>query len=233
LTYSITTQESIAINADATPKIIISASGMCDAGRIRHHLKYNLWQEINSIVFVGYQAPGSLGRLLVEGESMIKLFGEQVIVKAQIHTIDAYSGHADLNGLLNVISTMQIKPKKIVLVHGEEDAIVNFSNEIKERFSIPTIIPSYGDIIDVALDREIMGQLDVEPLPVKIKLPDVDAAQPIEKNRKIIGSIQQIAFLASQLKKEISTSASDRITDYVNIINNILKDEIKNKNKKS
>jgi metallo-beta-lactamase family protein len=231
LKYSITTQESIAINNDSTPKIIISASGMCDAGRIRHHLKYNLWQEKNSIVFVGYQAPGSLGRLLVEGESMIKLFGEQVIVKAQIHTIDVYSGHADLNGLLNVISTMQTKPKKVVLVHGEEDAIVNFSNEIKERLNIPTVIPSYGDIADLALEKEIIDRWNVEPLPVKTKLSDSELPKPVGRNRKIISGIQQIANLTLQLKKEISASASDRITDYVNIISNILKDEIKNDKK--
>lgn len=227
LTYSVTTDESIAINNDKTPKIIISASGMCDAGRIRHHLKYNLWQEKNSIVFVGYQAPGSLGRLLVDGEKMVKLFGEEVIVRAQIHTVDAYSGHADLNGLLNVISTMQNKPKKVVLVHGEEDSILNFSNEIKEKFSIPTIIPSYGDVADVTLDTAIIDHLNIDPLPTREKQPEIALPKPVGKNRKVISAIQQMANQTLQLKKEISSSASDRIMDYVNIINNILKEEVK------
>jgi metallo-beta-lactamase family protein len=227
LTYSVTTDESIAINNDKTPKIIISASGMCDAGRIRHHLKYNLWQEKNSIVFVGYQAPGSLGRLLVDGEKMVKLFGEEVIVRAQIHTVDAYSGHADLNGLLNVISTMQNKPKKVVLVHGEEDSILNFSNEIKEKFSIPTIIPSYGDVADVALDNAIIDHLNIAPLPTREKQPEIALPKPVGKNRNVISAIQQMANQTLQLKKEISSNASDRIMDYVNIINNILKEEVK------
>lgn len=227
LTYSVTTDESIAINNDKTPKIIISASGMCDAGRIRHHLKYNLWQEKNSIVFVGYQAPGSLGRLLVDGEKMVKLFGEEVIVRAQIHTVDAYSGHADLNGLLNVISTMQNKPKKVVLVHGEEDSILNFSNEIKEKFSIPTIIPSYGDVADVTLDNAIFDHLNIAPLPTREKQPEIALPKPVGKNRKVISAIQQMANQTLQLKKEISSSASDRIMDYVNIISSILKEEMK------
>lgn len=227
LTYSVTTDESIAINNDKTPKIIISASGMCDAGRIRHHLKYNLWQEKNSIVFVGYQAPGSLGRLLVDGEKMVKLFGEEVIVRAQIHTVDAYSGHADLNGLLNVISTMQNKPKKVILVHGEEDSILNFSNEIKEKFSIPTIIPSYGDVADVTLDNAIFDHLNIAPLPTREKQPEIALPKPVGKNRNVISAIQQMANQTLQLKKEISSSASDRIMDYVNIISKILKEEIR------
>jgi len=226
LFYSVATEESIAINNDNTPKIIISASGMCDAGRIRHHLKYNLWKQNASVVFVGYQAPGTLGRMLVEGEKMVKLFGEQIAVKAQIHNIDAYSGHADLNGLLNVIATMQKKPKKITLIHGEEAAIINFSKEIKERFSIPTFIPTYGDIADITLDKEVIDKWDVPPIPIREKTSDV-TPKPEGRNKNIVASIQQIITIALHLKKELSQSAADRINDYVDIIKKILNEEIK------
>ncbi|NMC56620.1 MAG: MBL fold metallo-hydrolase, partial [Eubacteriaceae bacterium] len=225
LFYSTTVEESMAINNDATPKIIISASGMCDAGRIRHHLKYNLWKPNASVVFVGYQAPGNLGRMLLEGEKMVKLFGEQIAVKAQIHNIDAYSGHADLNGLLNVIATMQQKPKKIILIHGEEAAILNFANAIKERFKIPTFIPSYGDIADITLDKEVIDKWDIPPIPVREKPQEV-TAKPEGRNKNVIAAIQQLITIALHLKKELSQSASDRIHDYVDIIKKILNEEI-------
>ena len=225
LNYSVTTEESIAINNDDTPKIIISASGMCDAGRIRHHLKYNLWKSSASIVFVGYQAPGTLGRMLVEGEKTVHLFGEVVAVKASIHNIDAYSGHADLNGLLNTIATMQQKPKKITLIHGEEDAIINFAKEIKERFNIPTFIPSYGDIADITLDSEVIDKYDVPSIPIREKTEQI-VAKPEGRNKNIVASIQQLITTLLHLEKELSQSAADRINDYIGILKKILDDEM-------
>jgi len=227
LHYSLTSEDSIAINNNKTPKIIISASGMCDAGRIRHHLKYNLWNENSSVVFVGYQAPGTLGRMLLEGADMVKLFGDQIAVKAEIHNIEAYSGHADLNGLLNVISTMSEKPKKTVIVHGEEESALSLAAHIKDRFNIASYIPQYGDIADIALDEPVVGRWDVEPLPVKEKVPAPIPKKPLGRNKNIAASIQQLVTLAAKLKSEISQSASDRILDYSNIIKKILADELK------
>ena len=225
LHYSTTVEESIAINNDTTPKIIISASGMCDAGRIRHHLKYNLWKQNASVIFVGYQAQGTLGRMLLEGVETVKLFGEQIAVKAEIHNIDAYSGHADLNGLLNVIATMQQKPKKITLVHGEEEAIINLSNEIKERFSISTYIPTYGDIADITLDKEVIDTWDVCPMPVREKTPQA-VPKTEGRNKNIVVSIQQLITAALKLKKEISKGTSDKILEHTNIIKKIINEEI-------
>lgn len=225
LHYSITTEESIAINNDDTPKIIISASGMCDAGRIRHHLKYNLWKQNASVIFVGYQAPGTLGRMLVDGEKMVKLFGEQIAVKAEIHNIDAYSGHADLNGLLNTIATMQQKPKKITLVHGEEEAILNFADAIKERFAIPTYIPTYGDIADITLEKEVIDKWNISPIPERTKTPQ-PISKPEGRNKNIVVAIQQLITSALRLKKEISKGASEKILEHANIIKKILNDEI-------
>ncbi len=133
LHYSRTSEESQQINVDTVPKVIISASGMCDAGRIRHHLKHNLWNPKASVVFVGYQAEGTLGRLLLDGATEVKLFGEAIAVKAQIHNLEGFSGHADRDGLFEWLSGFQKKPQQIFLVHGEEDSKREFAAFVKDR----------------------------------------------------------------------------------------------------
>lgn len=123
LRFTRSTAESQALNLDHSPKVIISASGMCEAGRIRHHLKHNLWDARNSVIFVGYQAEGTLGRSLLEGKEDVTLFGEKVHVQAHIHNLEGFSGHADQNGLLHWISGFtDLRPKQVFLVHGETDS---------------------------------------------------------------------------------------------------------------
>lgn len=119
-------EESKLINADPTPKVIISASGMCEAGRIRHHLKHNLWQEKNIILFVGYQAEGSLGRRLINGEKQVTLFGETISVNAEICSLQGISGHADQNGLVNWLEKFNEKPQFVFVNHGDEDSCEDF-----------------------------------------------------------------------------------------------------------
>ena len=133
LKFTRSTEESQWLNMDKEPKVIISASGMCEAGRIRHHLKHNLWDERNSIIFVGYQAEGTLGRLLLEGASEVSLFGESVQVKAQIHNLEGFSGHADKDGLMAWVKGFQKPPKQWFLVHGEPDAKIDFAKAMKEE----------------------------------------------------------------------------------------------------
>ena len=120
LKTSVTSDDSKLINFDEKPKVIISASGMCDAGRIRHHLKHNLWREECTICFVGYQAVGTLGRKLIEGAEFVKLFGENIEVNAHIVTLKGISGHADMNGLLAWLKGFEKKPERIMVVHGED-----------------------------------------------------------------------------------------------------------------
>ena len=138
LIFTRSTQESQALNMDRTPKIIISASGMCEAGRIRHHLKHNLWDAKNSIVFVGYQAEGTLGRALIDGVKEVKLFGETIMVAAEIHNLEGFSGHADQNGLLDWLSGFQKIPKQIFLVHGEEQSKIDFAKIVQEKLGLST-----------------------------------------------------------------------------------------------
>lgn len=133
LHFTRTSEESMLLNSDATPKIIIAASGMCDAGRICHHLKHNLWNPKNSVVFVGYQANGTLGRFIVDGATEVSVLGEKVAVKAQIHNLEGFSGHADRDGLLDWVSGLQKSPQNIFLVHGEDESKEALEELIKEK----------------------------------------------------------------------------------------------------
>ena len=135
------------LNQSAESKIIISASGMCNAGRIRHHLKHNLWRPESTILFVGYQANGTLGRQLVDGVKRVKIFGEDIIVRARIEANEGFSGHADRDGLLDWIGAMKQKPAKILLVHGEPEVITSFAGVIGSRFGVETHIARLNETL--------------------------------------------------------------------------------------
>lgn len=138
-------QESMELNKIKTGAIIISASGMCEAGRIRHHLKHNLWRRECSIVFVGYQAEGTLGQKILSGAKKVKLFGEEIAVNAEIYNLPSLSGHADKNGLLNWLENFKEKPKEVILIHGEKDSRDYFKNLLVEK-NYNTFSPNIGDI---------------------------------------------------------------------------------------
>jgi Predicted exonuclease of the beta-lactamase fold involved in RNA processing len=150
LQFTQSLDESKALNESKDCKIIISASGMCEAGRIKHHLKHNLWRKECSILFVGYQAEGTLGRRLVDGAKRVKIFGEDISVNARIEMIEGFSGHADKNGLLDWIGSFNRKPHRIFIVHGEETVMNEFSASINSKYGIETVIPSKGDSYIVA-----------------------------------------------------------------------------------
>lgn len=145
LRFTQSADESKALNTDKKSKIIISASGMCDAGRIKHHLKHNLWRRESSVVFVGYQAEGSLGRRLVDGVKKVRVFGEEITVNARIEMIEGFSGHADKDGLISWMSSFKRKPKKVFIIHGEESAMNEFAETINEQLGVGSIIPNRGE----------------------------------------------------------------------------------------
>lgn len=164
LRLAITSDESKAINFEHTPKVIISASGMCEAGRIRHHLKHNLWRPECTILFVGYQAVGTLGRMLVEGAEEVKLFGEPIHVRADIMKLVGMSGHADKNGLLRWIDGFEKKPEKVFVVHGEDTVCMLFAECLKREHKLETYAPYSGTRFDL-----ISGEFIHEAEPVRIK----------------------------------------------------------------
>ena len=152
LRVSVTSDDSRAINFDEECKVIISASGMCDAGRIKHHLKHNLWGENNTILFVGYQAVGTLGRTLLEGAKEVKLFGEPVYVAAHICQMPGISGHADVNGLIDWVKAFREKPRKVFVTHGEDTVTEIFAGRLKEELGLDTMAPFSGTVYDLVAD---------------------------------------------------------------------------------
>lgn len=182
LKFTRSSQESMLLNANKEPKVIISASGMCEAGRIRHHLKHNLWDERNSIVFVGYQAEGSLGRLIVEGASEVTLFGEKINVKAQIHNLQGFSGHADKDGLMTWIKGFEKEPKHIFLVHGEMDAKDDFAASMKAELGYEPIV--------VRGNSEFVLEKD-EIVNMQQAMEDAVDAESIAKTKNNLADIQR------------------------------------------
>ena len=150
LELSITAEDSKALNTDMEPKVIISASGMCDAGRIRHHLKHNLWRPESLICFVGYQAEGTLGRKLYEGEKTVKLFNEEINVRAEIALLPGTSGHADRNGLVNWLRGLREKPEMVFINHGEDAVSRSFASYLKDNYNYNTDVPFSGTSFDLA-----------------------------------------------------------------------------------
>ncbi len=154
LEYSRTREDSVALNESAGGNIIISASGMCDAGRIKHHLKHNLWRPDSTILFVGYQAIGTLGRRLLDGEKLVRIHGEQVAVKADIVKIDGYSAHADQAVIMAWLKRFTVRPKMIFLVHGEEQAQFTLAQLIADELGVPVSIPDWLDEFDLSSPQE-------------------------------------------------------------------------------
>lgn len=160
LEFTRSSEESQNLNTNPEPKVIISASGMCEAGRIRHHLKHNLWNKKNSIVFVGYQAEGTLGRSLLEGEKTVTLFGEEIAVNAEIHNLEGFSGHADQNGLFSWIASFEKKPKQVFLVHGEEESKEDFAKLINEKLGYTPVVVKGNSEFELDMETSSLVNFD-------------------------------------------------------------------------
>lgn len=187
LKTSVTSDESKMINFDEKPKVILSASGMCEAGRIRHHLKHNLWRRECTICFVGYQAVGTLGRKLIEGADEVKLFGENVEVNASIKPLKGISGHADMNGLLDWLSGFQAPPQHVFVVHGEDGVTDEFAQTVTQRLGYPAMAPYSGGCVDLAT-----GEILTAGVPVR-----KTAAKPVDIRKKT--AFQRVVAAAKRL----------------------------------
>jgi len=162
LRYTLTTQESMEINSVGGPAVVISASGMADAGRIKHHLRHNIWREGASIVFVGFQAQGTTGRKIVDGAKKVRIFNEDVAVKAKIFTINGFSAHAGQSQLLEWIGHFKTKGLQVFLIHGEYTAQQELAGLISRRFGLSVAIPDYLEEVTLVAGRE----------PARIEYPE-------------------------------------------------------------
>lgn len=184
LITAVSSDDSRAINDDTRPKVIISASGMCEAGRIKHHLKHNLWKKENTILFVGYQASNTLGRSLIDGARKVKLFGETVQVNAEIRRLAGISGHADYTGLMNWIKAID-SPKKVFVNHGEEIAVEALAREIRENLGLDVYAPYSGAEFDLA-----SGQITFDAPPVAI--PHKEHSEPSAVYNELISASERL-----------------------------------------
>ena len=210
LTLTQSTEESKALNMDKSSKIIISASGMCDAGRIRHHLKHNLWRPECAVVFVGYQGEGSLGRRLLEGAKSVKLFGEEIAVRARILNFPGLSSHADRDHLLDWVGHFSPKPDQVFVVHGDSEITDLFANTLNER-GIPAHAPLYEEVYDLLENRMLAKGIVLEskrttggasaPSAAFLRLQDVskDLADLISRSRG--RSNKDLSKLADQIRQ--------------------------------
>ena len=167
LKTAVTSEDSRAINDDPEPKVIISASGMCDAGRVKHHLKHNLWKEESTILFVGYQAVGTPGRAILDGAESVKLFGEEIEVRAEICQLPGISGHADNVGLMEWIGAFEKKPDQVFVTHGEDKVTELFRDRLINELGLKAYAPFSGTVFDLAA-----GAFEVEAEPVPIEKED-------------------------------------------------------------
>lgn len=203
LKISVTSEDSKAINFDDDCKVIISASGMCDAGRIKHHLKHNLWREDSTILFVGYQAVGTPGRALLEGTQEIKLFGEPVHVAAKICRMPGISGHADVNGLVDWIKAFEVKPQKVFVTHGEDTVTELFAARLRDEMNYDAYAPFSGTEFDLA-----EGEFLYEAEGVKIQKPA--ALQKASKDAKVYEKLLALGYrLLSVIRKNEGCANKD------------------------
>ena len=214
LKLSVSKEDSVAINEDKTPKVIISASGMCDAGRVRHHLKHNLWRPECRVLFVGYQAVGTPGRALIDGAQKVKLFNEDIEVCASISVLPGVSGHADKNGLLGWLHGFEKKPKLVFVNHGDPDSADSFTACLNDEQGYKAFAPYSGTRFDL-----LRGEFEyiAEPKPIG-KKPIVSKAS------RLVSELIAAAERLLQLCKRMEGKPNKVLQGFVRDINKLSDD---------
>ena len=215
LELAVSQEESVAINENDTPKIIISASGMCDAGRVRHHLKHNLWRPECMVLFVGYQAVGTLGRILVDGEKSVKLFNETIQVEAEIDTLPGVSGHADKNGLIAWLQGFREKPEIVFVNHGDAETMDAFTNCLNRELGYRAFAPYSGAIFDLLENRWVSFP---EGVAVERDIP----ASARKKTNPVLAELIEAAEELLKICKGLDGRANRDLRNYTEIIRKLI-----------
>lgn len=228
LHVSVTTEDSKSINTDPTPKVIIASSGMCEAGRIRHHLKYNLWRKECTVLFIGYQVEGTLGRRLLDGEKTVTILGEEINVAAKIDRLDGISAHADKDGLLRWLGSIKNRPRRVYVNHGDDTACESYAKAVGRRLLINAVAPYSGgcyDLLsDICYDPGNTQKLEKRaPLPAKNK-PSVAWTKLFTAGVRLSELIEKSRGMKS---KELM-----QLTNQINSLCNKWGKTVKNKKKK-
>lgn len=209
LQFTRTPDESKALNERTESTIIISASGMCEAGRIKHHLKHNLWRKDSTVIFVGYQAQGTLGRKIVDGAKKVRIFGEDISVNARIEMIDGFSGHADRDGLMDWLGSFKKKPKEVFIVHGEEEGMNEFSDLIQQDYGIQTFIPSKGDSYVINPVKAVKAGKTADRAEDRYKFTRLEIIDLLDKMKDEFDELTEI------LKNDLKQGKNDREVDEI------------------
>ena len=234
LTITETSQESMGINTDTRPKVILAASGMCEAGRIKHHLKHGLWNANNTILFVGFQASGTLGRSLIEGADKVKLFGETIHVAAEITQLPGISGHGDADMLIKWVTHFSPKPRRVFVNHGESSVCDLFAKRLNDEFGLAATSPFSGSVYDLIANAYV---LETRPKPVEAaekrfapaesvvhgepRQPRTAAAEPETPYTILLAALERLTTLLKRAKghsnRELKsiTSELNAISDYL------------------
>ena len=218
LKFTRTADESKELNEKNEPSIIISASGMCEVGRIKHHLKHNLWNPNSTILFVGYQAPGTLGRKIVDGAKTVKIFGEEIAVNARIEYIEGYSGHADQEWLMNFIYSYINKPKHIFLVHGEPEGQLTLKNKILEELNIPVTIPEYGETYELKEKVSMTNRIELPNERKFVRLEILERMRTLKEEIEDMEDIVKEGYLSEDRKEEDITELAEKLKELENQI---------------
>ena len=210
LHLSVTSDDSKLINEDLAPKVIISASGMCEAGRIRHHLKHNLWKKNSTILFVGYQSEGTVGRKLLEGATSVKLFGEEIAINANIETIAGISGHADKDMLLEWLLNLKEKPEHVFVNHGNDTVCDSFAETITDRLGYKATAPYSGDAFDLVTNECVeKGAI------VKIEKAHAARIRANDLYEKLVSAGKRLIKVIENCKNRSNKDIA-RLTDQIN-----------------
>ncbi len=215
LTLSTTVEESRAINAATEPCVILAASGMCEGGRIRHHLKHNLWREESTILFVGFQSPGTLGRVLYDGAKSVKLFNESITVRAEITSIAGMSGHADKNGLLAWLKMQQPAPKMVFVNHGEDAVTESFATLVKDELGCDADAPYSGTSYDL-LTGDVLTETTGIPIVKKPKAKAKPMPGPLyDKLKAALSKLSAIVDASAHMEAGDLKKFTGQISDVV------------------
>ena len=221
LKFTQTADESKALNESPEPAIIISASGMCDVGRIKHHLKHNIWNPKSTILFVGYQAPGTLGYSIVNGAKKVTIFGEEFAVNARIEYIEGYSGHADQEWLMNFVYSFISRPKHIFLVHGEEESQEVLRDKILEETGIGVSIPEYGETYELCDELKIVNKIKIKRAK-NLKQEIIDRLSKLQNEMKDMEDSVKSDVEDDNLRDEDMFRINEKIKDLEKQILNVI-----------
>ncbi len=199
LKVAVSSDESRRINMDMKPKVIISASGMCEAGRIRHHLKHNLWRKECTVLFVGFQVPGTLGFSLLNGAKEVRMFGETVTVSARIENLPGISGHADETHLLQWMSAFKNQPERVFVVHGDDEVCDMFAEKIRARCGFSSYAPYSGDSFDLLTGAQLtFGSREKKPKHVKTRVASNVFARLLAAGQRLLHVIEGCEGMANK-----------------------------------